>query len=89
MDVGRISGRLIHDKHGRLCIFQKPNPPLISWIIFTLVSKISNGQFSKVFEVIAFGSLFTWAWLELFQGSCYLRRLFGLVVLVFIIRNRI
>ncbi|HEY9908282.1 MAG TPA: hypothetical protein V6D18_11845 [Thermosynechococcaceae cyanobacterium] len=31
---------------------------------------------------MAFGSLFTWAWLELFQGVNYFRRSLGLIVLL-------
>jgi hypothetical protein len=31
---------------------------------------------------VAYGSLFTWAWLELFQGVNYFRRSLGLLVLV-------
>jgi hypothetical protein len=40
-------------------------------------------------EVLAFGSLFTWAWEELFQGVNYFRRALGLLVLVSLIASKI
>jgi hypothetical protein len=39
-------------------------------------------------EALAFGSLFTWAWLELFQGVNYFRRALGLGVLIGVIASR-
>jgi hypothetical protein len=40
-------------------------------------------------DAIAFGSLFTWAWLELFQGVNYFRRALGFIVLLFAIASRL
>ncbi len=38
-------------------------------------------------DVVANGSLFTWAWMELFQGVNYFRRSLGLIVLIGIITS--
>jgi hypothetical protein len=35
-----------------------------------------------VFSLLANGSLFTWAWMELFQGVNYFRRGLGLAVFI-------
>jgi hypothetical protein len=40
-------------------------------------------------DIVANGSLFTWAWLELFQGVNYFRRAIGLGVFIAIIVSRI
>ena len=87
--ISKYRGRFFHDAKGNLCIAQTPNIPLILWLTFTVLTKINSGKLASTFDVIAFGSLFTWAYLELFQGDCYFRRLVGLVVLVSIIHNRI
>jgi hypothetical protein len=42
---------------------------------------VPTGKVSIGLEVLAFGSLFTWAWLELFEGVNYFRRALGLLVL--------
>jgi hypothetical protein len=40
-------------------------------------------------DVLAFGSLFTWAWEELFQGVNYFRRALGFLVLFGLIVSKI
>jgi len=32
-------------------------------------------------ELVAFGALFTWAWLEIFDGANWFRRLLGITVM--------
>jgi hypothetical protein len=43
---------------------------------------VTTGQINLALDLVAFGSLFTWAWEELFQGVNYFRRALGLIVLV-------
>lgn len=71
-------------------IFQPPNLPLLVWLGATLLTHIlPYGQLNFAAALIAFGSIFTWAWLEIFQGTNQFRRGLGTVVMVFIIINRL
>ena len=69
---------------------QKPNLPLVIWAIATLLEHFfAHGRMHTLLSLVAFGALFTWAWLELFSGANYLRRALGLVVLITILYTRI
>ncbi|MBP9738909.1 hypothetical protein KBD20_04430, partial [Candidatus Saccharibacteria bacterium] len=71
-------------------VAQFPNLSLSVWIIATLLVKvIPEGVVTQLLSVIAFGAIFTWAWLELFSGSTYMRRLLGLVIFVLVIHTQV
>ncbi|AFY32863.1 hypothetical protein [Calothrix sp. PCC 7507] len=75
--------KTFRDDDGQIVLAQIPNLPLIVWIVTSLLSLIiTNGKINTLLEVLANGSLFTWAWLELFQGVNYFRRALGLFVLI-------
>ncbi len=75
--------RTFRDSEGNIVIAQKPNLPILVWGTASLLQFVGlDGKFQTLLELIAFGSLFTWAWLELFQGVNYFRRSLGLIVLV-------
>ncbi len=66
-----------------------PNLPLIVWIAASLAQiSFYNGVGNTGLDILAFGSLFTWAWLELFQGVNYFRRALGLGVLIGVMASR-
>lgn len=70
------------DQKGNVVLGQKPNLPLqvaIGSFIFGLF--INNSKLAEFITVLGFGSLFVFAWLELFQGVNYIRRAFGFIVL--------
>ncbi len=78
------------DTDGKVVVAQFPNLPLFVWAIATLLGKvIPEGSANQFLEIIAFGAIFTWAWLELFSGFTYLRRLLGLVILCLVVFTRI
>jgi hypothetical protein len=78
------------DKHGKVVIWQNPNVPLWVWIVSTILVKIlPYGQLNFAVALISFGSLFTWAWLEIFQGVNYFRRTLGAAVLIYTILSRL
>lgn len=80
---GTLFDRTFRDSEGNIVIGQKPNLPILVWGAATLLQFIGfGGKFQAALELIAFGTLFTWAWMELFQGVNYFRRALGLVVLV-------
>jgi hypothetical protein len=75
--------QVFRDSEGNIVIAQPPNLPLIVGIVATVSEVIfTTGKIHLGLDLIAFGSLFTWAWLELFQGVNYFRRGLGLIVLV-------
>ena len=78
------------DSNGNIVIAQPPNPPLILWGVASLLKLVfTTGLTNVALDLIAFGSLFTWAWLELFQGVNYFRRIIGFVVLIGFVGFRI
>lgn len=71
-------------------IFLKPNLPLAVWFFSWLLTKmLPYGNLNFIFALIAYGAGFTWAWLELFQGTHWFRRILGFIVLVWLIASQI
>jgi len=71
------------DKHGNVVIGQTPNLALsVAMISLIFGVFLSEGIVSEFVDIVAFGTFFTFAWLELFQGVNYFRRLYGFIVLV-------
>jgi hypothetical protein len=78
------------DSEGNVVLAQAPNLPLLVWLAATLLKLvITSGSIYIGLDAIAFGTLFTWAWQELFQGVNYFRRALGLVVLMVVIASKI
>lgn len=74
--------RLIVDKKGKVILFQPPNAALIVAVTsIALALLLPEGTAQNVFSLGAFGTSFTWGWLELLQGVTLLRRLLGALVL--------
>ena len=74
----------------KFVIAQKPNLPLIIWFAALMISKLPLYlPLVKIFELISFGAIFTWAWLEIFFGVNYFRRILGVVVMTLIIYVRL
>jgi hypothetical protein len=74
--------KTFRDGQGNLTIAQRPNLPIITFVAFALLSvaPLSDNLQSGA-SAVAYGAIFTWAWLELFQGVNYFRRFLGLVAL--------
>ncbi len=82
--------KTFRDSDGKIVIAQMPNPPLILWIVASLLTLVfTSGKINVALDVLANGSLFTWAWLELFQGVNYFRRALGLAVFIGIFVSKI
>ncbi|HUP26649.1 MAG TPA: hypothetical protein VM124_03335 [Candidatus Limnocylindrales bacterium] len=83
-----LKDQLFTNKNGVLVLMQAPNVPLWGWIIATLAAHLFGvGKLRSLFEAIAYGSLFTWSYLEITQGINYFRRILGIIVLVILIIN--
>lgn len=75
--------QVFRDSEGKIVIAQPPNLPLIVGIVSSLLKLIfTTNEINLGLDLIAFGSFFTWAWEELFQGVNYFRRALGFIVLV-------
>ena len=82
--------KVFRDSEGQIVIAQPPNLPLIVWIAASLLKfVVTTGKINLGLELVAFGSLFTGAWEELFQGVNYFRRALGLIVLVGLLASKI
>lgn len=78
-----LFNQTFRDSNGNIVIAQPPNLPLLVGLAATLLNLLpTEGNLHTGLEVLAFGSLFTWAWLELFQGVNYFRQSLGLVALL-------
>ena len=90
MEENTLFDRTFRDSEGNIVIAQPPNLPLIVWIVASLLRLIiTTEKINLGLELVAFGTLFTWAWEELFQGVNYFRRALGLIVLVGLIASKI
>jgi hypothetical protein len=84
--------RCYKDKEGNVVLGQTPNLPIILWFLSQIILHFMTNKSTttyRFFDTIAFGTLFTWAWLELFYGVNYFRRAIGLIVLSVVIFSRI
>jgi hypothetical protein len=82
--------KIFRDSRGNMTIAQTPNLPLIVWILATLLKSIvTSTKVGGGLDFLAFGALFTWAWLEIFEGVNYFRRALGLLVLASIMFTKI
>lgn len=78
------------DKHGKIVLLQAPNAPLIVGGIAMLLSWIlPYGTANFVAALVAFGALFTWAWLEITEGATLFRRAIGCAVLIWLIVSKL
>lgn len=91
MEEPTLFDKIFRDNQGNIVIAQPPNLPLIVAVtalilkqfIFTL-----NDNIYIIMDLIAFGSFFTWAWMELFKGVNYFRKMIGLIALLAIISTK-
>jgi hypothetical protein len=77
------------DDKGNVVLGEAPNLPLIVFFICLVLQFIVDGKLYTLVELVGFGALFTWAWLEIFQGTNYFRRFIGLLVMFATLYSRI
>lgn len=82
--------RTFRDETGAITIGQPPNLPLIIGLAATLINLLpTSGNVEAFLNALGYGALFTWAWMELFQGVNYFRRSLGLIVLLVLLISRL
>jgi len=75
---------------GKIVIAQTPNAPLILWACtFVLQMFPLPDNIETLSTMVGFGALFTWAWLEIFQGVNTFRRLLGIAVMIGILISNV
>ena len=87
---GTFFDKTFRDEEGKIVLVQIPNLPIIIGIITSLLKMVfTTGKLHIGLDIIAFGTLFTWAWEELFQGVNYFRRALGAVALLGLILDKL
>ena len=82
--------RFFRDDKGNIVIVQPPNLPILICFAATALYLFSTtAVLEHLFGAIAFGTFFTWAWMELFQGVNYFRRMLGLLGLLGAIASQV
>lgn len=86
-----VFDKVFRDDEGNLVIAQKPNlPVLVGLTALLLKSFVPNTNNLWIgLDTVALGALFTWGWMELFQGVNYFRRTLGLLILLGMIASRL
>jgi hypothetical protein len=81
---------IFKDASGKIVLTQKPNLPIIVWIFSKLATFLPLDSFViDFFALVAFGSLFTWAWLEIFDGVNIFRRILGSIVMLVLLTSKL
>jgi len=82
--------KTFRDSEGNIVLAQTPNLLIIIGITASLLKIVfPTGQLNVGLDLIAFGTLFTWAWEELFQGVNYFRRALGALALLGLIVSKL
>jgi hypothetical protein len=85
-----VFDQIFRDGEGKIVLAQMPNLPLIFWTVASMLQLIfTTGKVNIGLEILSFGTIFTWAWEELFQGVNYFRRALGLLVLIILITSKV
>ncbi|HZG40861.1 MAG TPA: hypothetical protein VEZ50_19455 [Nodosilinea sp.] len=75
--------QIFRDDKGNIVIAQPPNLPILVAVVATILQVVLPvGGLQTAMALVAFGTWFTWGWLELFSGVNYFRRALGLIALV-------
>ncbi|HLU07940.1 MAG TPA: hypothetical protein VKZ91_15380 [Woeseiaceae bacterium] len=80
----------ITDRNGKIVIAQPPNIPIIGWFLLLLGSWwVTAEPWHGAMAFFSAAFLFTWAWMELTQGASPIRRVFGALVLLYLLGSRL
>jgi hypothetical protein len=75
--------KVIKDKNGQVVLTQKPNLPIILFVIFGTIALlfVSHPPLFRLFSILSLLSMFVWSLLEIFSGVNHFRRGLGLIAL--------
>lgn len=81
--------RIFRNAEGKVVIGQRPNAPLITWFVASLLQRrLPNGGLKVGAGALAFGALFVWSSMEFLDGVNLFRRALGLFVLLGMVASR-
>ena len=84
--INKLVDKFFHDKNNNLVLWQFPNPSIICWFVFMLISYIiPSGILKTGFASLSSAFLFLWAYLEITQGVSYFRRFLGVIIILIVI----
>jgi len=75
-----VYDRWFKNSKGELALTDTPNAPIITFVIAAVIAFLPIPISKYAASAVAYGALFTWAWLEVFQGVNYFRRTLGALV---------
>jgi hypothetical protein len=87
-DEQSLFDKFFRNSQNQVTISQPPNLPIIVWFVATLLSRLIGGE-QAILDYLAFGALFTWVWLEIFQGENLFRRILGVAIMVLLFISKI
>ena len=85
MDARELWRRGQHGWPGRFPVVQAPNAPLILAFVAWLIAALIDGSAHAYARATFYAALAAWAWQELADGANWFRRLFGAIVLVYVV----
>lgn len=88
--MSKLVKQFFTDKHGDVVLWQKPNPPIVGWLLLSILALLVTNEPLRT-TISFFGSafLFVWAYLELTSGASYFRRSLGALVIVLMVISRL
>lgn len=76
----------ISDKHGHAVLWQRPNLPIIGWLVFMVISHLlEEGSVRSGVATLSSAFLFTWSYLEITEGDSPFRRVLGTIVMIVVL----
>lgn len=77
------------DKNNKFVLAQMPNIPLLGWFLFMLsIHAVADQVLKTGLGFVSSAFLFTWAYLEITDGSSRARRVLGLIIMVSVVITR-
>ena len=80
-----VADKWTRDKHGKTVLYQRPNAAIVTWFVAMVFAWIFTGRWEHLASMVSFGALFTWAWMEIFQGASMFRRGLGTIVMLLLL----
>ncbi|MBD3280080.1 hypothetical protein GF389_00965 [Candidatus Dojkabacteria bacterium] len=85
-NFSKILSDFFKDKNGKIVIGQRPNAPLILWMLFFLLANLPMlSELREALSLVSNGFLLFWAILEITMGVNVFRRALGGLVLVVVL----
>ncbi len=88
-EQGNLFDKVFRTRSGEVVLAEVPNAPLVVAMVAFLLRLFTSGSTSRFFDLIFFGAIFTWGWLELTSGVSIFRRVLGGVIMLGVVWTRL